>query len=99
MRAGRWYPTNTSLPNGEMLTISGLHESERSNPIPEVWRVGGGWRVLSGARRIMANYPWMLVAPNVTTPASRNLVPPGHYLLFIPNGNGVPSVGRIVQIS
>jgi hypothetical protein len=35
----------------------------------------------------------------VTTPGSRNRTPPGHYMLFILNGNGVPSVARIIRIS
>jgi hypothetical protein len=34
----------------------------------------------------------------VKAPTNRNLVPPGYYLLFLLNGNGVPSVGRIVRI-
>jgi hypothetical protein len=34
----------------------------------------------------------------VTAPASPNLAPPGDYLLFILNGDGVPSVGRFVRI-
>jgi hypothetical protein len=34
----------------------------------------------------------------VTAPANPNLAPPGHYLLFIFNRNGVPSVGKIVQV-
>ncbi len=37
-------------------------------------------------------------ALSIDVPASRNRTPPGHYLLFILNGNNVPSVGRIVQI-
>src|SRR5262249_7320415 len=36
---------------------------------------------------------------NVVTPASANLSPPGHYMLFILNGTGVPSVARIVQLA
>jgi N-acetylneuraminic acid mutarotase len=35
---------------------------------------------------------------NVTAPSSKNLCPPGHYMLFILNGAGVPSVAKIVQI-
>ncbi|MFL5496362.1 MAG: galactose oxidase-like domain-containing protein [Gemmatimonadales bacterium] len=35
---------------------------------------------------------------NVTVPANPNLAPPGHYLLFILNRNGVPSVAKIVQL-
>jgi len=31
-------------------------------------------------------------------PASRNRTPPGHYMLFILNTNGVPSVASIVQL-
>jgi hypothetical protein len=34
----------------------------------------------------------------VTAPANANLAPPGHYLLFVLNANGIPSVGTIVQI-
>jgi NADPH-dependent ferric siderophore reductase len=35
----------------------------------------------------------------VTAPANANLAPPGHYLLFVVDANGVPSVARIVRIS
>jgi galactose oxidase len=35
---------------------------------------------------------------SVTAPDSPNSAPPGHYLLFILNRNGVPSAGRIVRI-
>jgi hypothetical protein len=37
-------------------------------------------------------------AVTVTAPANPNLAPPGHYMLFILNGDGVPSVARIVQL-
>lgn len=36
---------------------------------------------------------------NVTAPSSVNLCPPGHYLLWILNGSGVPAVARIIRIS
>ena len=36
---------------------------------------------------------------NVTAPASGNLCPPGHYMLFILNSNGVPSVAKVIQIT
>jgi Domain of unknown function (DUF1929)/Bacterial Ig-like domain (group 1)/Kelch motif len=35
---------------------------------------------------------------SVTAPSSQNSAPPGHYLLFILNRNGVPSAGRIIHI-
>jgi hypothetical protein len=34
----------------------------------------------------------------VTAPASANLVPPGNYMLFIVNGNGVPSVAATIKL-
>jgi hypothetical protein len=35
---------------------------------------------------------------DVTAPSSPNTMPPGHYLLFLLNDDGVPSIGRIVRI-
>lgn len=37
-------------------------------------------------------------ALDITAPASGNLAPPGHYMLFVVNANGVPSIGSIVQL-
>jgi len=36
---------------------------------------------------------------NVRTPASANISPPGHYMMFIISKAGVPSLAKIVQIS
>lgn len=35
---------------------------------------------------------------NIVAPGDGNVAPPGYYMLFIVNGNGIPSVARIVQI-
>jgi hypothetical protein len=35
---------------------------------------------------------------NVTTPTNSRRAPPGHYLLFLLNRNGVPSVGTIIKV-
>jgi hypothetical protein len=35
----------------------------------------------------------------VTAPGSANVCPPGHYMLFILDRNGVPSVAKIVRVS
>ena len=35
---------------------------------------------------------------DVTAPDRAQLAPPGHYLVFILNRNGVPSAGKIVQV-
>ncbi len=37
-------------------------------------------------------------ALSVTAPTSANLAPPGHYVLYVLNANGVPSVGTVIQI-
>jgi hypothetical protein len=44
--------------------------------------------------------PFTVVAGglSVTAPANGNLAPPGYYMLFIVNGDGVPSVGSMVRI-
>jgi hypothetical protein len=36
---------------------------------------------------------------SATLPASSTLVPPGYYMLFILNNNGVPSVAKFIKIS
>ena len=36
---------------------------------------------------------------NVTVPASSALVPPGHYMLFVMDSDGIPSVAKFVRIS
>jgi hypothetical protein len=65
MRNGRWYPTNTTLPNGQMLTISGGDTAGTTNLIPEVYLPGTNtWRALTSASRDVPFYPMMFVAPD-----------------------------------
>jgi galactose oxidase len=59
----RWYPTSTTLANGEVLTIAGSDERGVDVETPEVW-TGQGWRALEGARRVLPYYPRTFVAPN-----------------------------------
>jgi galactose oxidase len=35
---------------------------------------------------------------NATLPPNANVCTPGHYLLFLLNANGVPSIGRVIQV-
>jgi galactose oxidase len=35
---------------------------------------------------------------NVVGPANANIAPPGHYMLFLISGKGVPSLGQIVRV-
>jgi hypothetical protein len=67
MNAGRWYPTNTTLANGEVLTVSGTYwDGTRlvNNTLPQVWQTTGGWRSLTNAQLGLPLYPWMLLAPD-----------------------------------
>jgi Domain of unknown function (DUF1929)/Kelch motif/Galactose oxidase, central domain len=64
MANGRWYPTVTTLGNGEVLAISGGDTAAAYNTIPEVWQSNGTWRALIGANRQVAYYPRMFVAPD-----------------------------------
>ncbi|MDQ3136329.1 MAG: DUF1929 domain-containing protein [Gemmatimonadota bacterium] len=63
MRKGRWYPTTTTLPNGEVLVLAGRDENGVTVTVPEVW-TGSGWRALTGASRTLPYYPRAFVAPN-----------------------------------
>jgi hypothetical protein len=65
MRNGRWYPTNTTLPNGQVLTVSGGDTAGVLNLIPEVFAPGTNkWRALTTASKRVPYYPMMFVAPN-----------------------------------
>jgi hypothetical protein len=35
----------------------------------------------------------------IEAPANANIAPPGHYMLFVLNGQGIPSIGHIARIS
>jgi hypothetical protein len=63
MAAGRWYPTNTTLPNGEVVTLGGTDSAAVQVTIPEVWD-GTGWRQLTTASLELPFYPRMFVAPD-----------------------------------
>jgi hypothetical protein len=52
----------------------------------------------AGQRANTLDFTQNATGVDVTAPANPNLAPPGHYILFILNRNGVPSVGKIVHI-
>jgi Galactose oxidase-like, Early set domain/Bacterial Ig-like domain (group 1)/Kelch motif len=52
----------------------------------------------AGQRANTLTFSQTATGVDVTLPANPNLAPPGHYLLFILNRNGVPSVAKIVQL-
>ena len=65
MAQGRYYPTATTLPNGDVLVLSGHDTAKAVVRIPEV-RTASGWRRLTTAPLSIANpfYPAAFVAPN-----------------------------------
>lgn len=63
MARGRWYPTNTTLPSGEVVTIAGADETGANVAVPEVWD-GTGWRGLTSAALALPYYPRTFVAPD-----------------------------------
>jgi Domain of unknown function (DUF1929)/Glyoxal oxidase N-terminus len=66
MNAGRWYPTNTTLPNGDVLVIDGdINSGTNLNTLPQVYQVStNSWRNLTSAQLALPLYPRMFVAPN-----------------------------------
>ena len=65
MRQGRYYPTVTLLPNGDLLAVSGHDTTLAVVTIPEVWN-GSTWRRLTTASLSIGTpyYPAMFLAPN-----------------------------------
>jgi galactose oxidase len=65
MAQGRYYPTATALPNGQILAVSGNDQNGAVVTIPEIWN-GSTWRRLTGAPLSIPTpfYPAMFVAPN-----------------------------------
>jgi hypothetical protein len=66
MNAGRWYPTVTTLANGDALVVSGqIDTTSGSNPLPQVYQVATNtWRDLTSAQLTQNLYPMMFLAPN-----------------------------------
>ncbi|HKC46280.1 MAG TPA: Ig-like domain-containing protein, partial [Gemmatimonadales bacterium] len=63
MAYARWYPTVTTLPDGQVVTIGGADENGNTVPIPEMGD-GTSWRSLSGANLALPNYPRDFIAPD-----------------------------------
>jgi hypothetical protein len=61
MRRGRWYPTSTTLANGDVLILAGKDETGTMVREPEVWS-NGALRVLTNAAIALPLYPRMFLA-------------------------------------
>jgi hypothetical protein len=66
MNSGRWYPTATTLPNGDVLVVSGdINSNTNVDTLPQVFQMSTHtWRNLSTAQLALPLYPKMMVAPN-----------------------------------
>jgi hypothetical protein len=62
-------------------------------------RMGSVTHAFDQAQRLLPlNFSASSGRVSVTLPGRQNVAPPGPYLLFIVNGDGVPSVGRIMLL-
>ena len=92
MNNGRWYPTTTTLENGNVLVISGDIITPNRNTIPQVRETdkGGGWRTLVAPTSTPSLYPWMYLAPDGKV---FNAGPSKETLLLDTSGTGTWSTG------
>ena len=65
INAPRWYPTNTTLPSGDVLVVSGYTTTGVFNTLPQVWHPATNtWSNLTSAELMQPLYPMMFVAPS-----------------------------------
>jgi galactose oxidase len=65
MNDARWYPTNTTLSNRNILVVSGFSTTGNFNTLPQIWNPSTNtWRNLTGAQLMQTLYPMMFLAPN-----------------------------------
>ena len=64
MARGRWYPTNITLGDGRVLTMSGINDTNGAlNPDIEIWDPNtSNWSLLG--QRTMPDYPYLHLLPN-----------------------------------
>jgi hypothetical protein len=89
-------PTNIAY--GQQFTV----QTPDASSITKVTliRLGSMTHAINANQRLsVLNYTVSGDALNITAPAHGNIAPPGHYMLFIVNSNGVPSVASIVNIA
>ncbi len=66
MNAGRWYPSEQVMPNGDVLVVSGDTDvTVGEDTTPQVWQAASGsWRTLTNAPLNVGLYPTLSLAPN-----------------------------------
>ena len=65
-RNGRWYPSATTLGNGDVLVLSGdMDFAGNTNPLPQIYQAATNtWRNLTTAYNVLPLYPRVFLAPN-----------------------------------
>jgi galactose oxidase len=94
-------PTITSVPAAVTYNQSFNVETPNTLQITEVrWiRLGSVTHAFdAGQRANTLNFRQTATGLEVTSPDRASLAPPGFYLLFILNRNGVPSVGKVIKV-
>jgi hypothetical protein len=65
MQDARWYPTNTTLANGDVLVVAGEITRTTNSTLPQIWHPAtNSWINLTSAQLAQPLYPMMFAAPN-----------------------------------
>jgi hypothetical protein len=65
MQDARWYPTNTTLANGDVLVVAGSITPDTTSTLPQIWHPAtNSWINLTSAQLAQPLYPMMFLAPN-----------------------------------
>jgi Glyoxal oxidase N-terminus len=68
MNEGRWYPSNTTLSNGDVLVVAGeISPTAGDDTLPQVFQFASAtWRNLTNAQLLQPTYPEMYLLANGT---------------------------------
>jgi len=93
-------PIITSLPGSVHYDQNFTVQTQNVNAATVLWiRLGAVTHSFNENQRLnYLSFTQNGGALTVTAPFSANIAPPGHYLLYVLNALGVPSVGKIIQI-
>ncbi|GKS70092.1 hypothetical protein W03_20960 [Nitrosomonas sp. PY1] len=94
-------PTITSAPSGVAYGTSFSINTPDAASITKVTvlRIGSVTHAFNMGQVINElNFSVTTDGLNITAPSSPNIAPPGYYMLFILNGNGVPSIAKFIKI-
>src|SRR5262249_9054517 len=94
-------PTITSVPSTIQYGTSFSIATPNGATISKVNLIGLGSVTHSfntNQRFIPLSFSQVSGGLDINAPADANLAPPGHYMLFILDGNGVPSIAKILRV-